>query len=347
MFKKLRNRIILINMLTTTIVLFAAFSAIYSIAKMSVEHRDIPKNPDFSQTSTSTNSTNSSTPTNSTNNGNGSNGVYTDSEDARQAEINDYLHTQIEEDRKAALQTLLSSLIITGVAVEFIVYLISLYLAEQSIRPVRETYEAQKQFIANASHEIKTPLAVIQANLEAADIKGNEWIDNVAIKTEELANLNNQLLTLARVESNTNTEDEKKEIVLSSYISDLVKPLTPQLKKKKITLKIDKKNLKHEKYTISEIAFRQIINILLDNAIKYCDKKITVILDDKKITVKNDGTTIEKDKLAHLFERFYQVDKTKNGVGLGLAIASQVAEKNSWKITADSDEKSTSFMLEF
>ena len=92
---------------------------------------------------------------------------------------------------------------------------------------------------------------------------------------------------------------------------------------------------------------KQILNILLDNAIKYSDKKINIEVNAHEITVKNDGTTIEKEKLAHLFERFYQVDKTKNGVGLGLAIANEVAEKNGWKLVADSDKKSTSFTLKF
>lgn len=302
-------------MLTTTIVLLITFSVIYSVVYSNTKNRPIPKQDNNASTSVETTKN-----------------------------FNEEIHKRFEEDRDAGLKTLLISLIVTGVCIEFLMFLLSLYLANQSIKQVRETYNSQKQFIANASHEIKTPLAVIQANLEAADIEGNEWIDNAMQKAEELAELNGQLLALARVDANVN-ESEKTEIVLADFVDDLVKPLKPQIEKKGIKLKVEKKTSRTA--TMNSAAFRQILNILLDNAIKYSDKKIEVTVDSHEIIVKNDGTTIEKEKLAHLFERFYQVDKTKNGVGLGLAIAHEVSEKNGWKLSADSDKKSTSFTLKF
>lgn len=317
MFRKLRNRIVAINMLTTTIVLVIAFFTIYSVVASSVKNRPMPK-PEMNMS------------------------VIFDN--GKNMDFNDEINKHIEKDREEGLHALLVSLIITGVCIEFLIFLLSLYLANQSIMPVKETYNAQKQFIANASHEIKTPLAVIQANLEAADIKGNEWIDNAMNKAEELAELNGQLLALARVDANAN-ESKKTEIVLSDFVDDIVKPLKPQMDKKEIKTKVEKAT--NRTVVLDSAAFRQILNILLDNAIKYADKKINIKVDAHEITIKNDGTTIEKEKLAHLFERFYQVDKTKNGVGLGLAIANEVAEKNGWKLVADSDKKSTSFTLKF
>ena len=317
MFRKLRNRIVGISMLTTTIVLVVAFFVIYSVASSNTKGRPIPRPmPD----------TNASV-------------VF---ENGRGFNMNDEIKNRIEEDRDKSLASLRSSLIITGVCIEFLMLLLSLYLAEQSIKPVKETYESQKQFIANASHEIKTPLAVIQANLEAADIKNNEWIDNASKKAEELAELNSQLLALARIDANAN-ESKKTEIILADFVDDQVKPLKPQIEKKGIKLKIEKKT--NRTITLDTSALKQILNILLDNAIKYSDKKINIRIDAHAITVKNDGTTIEKEQLPHLFERFYQVDKTKNGVGLGLAIANEVANKNGWELAADSDKKSTSFTL--
>lgn len=316
MFKKLRNKIVTISMVSTTAVLVIAFVVIYSMVSATVNNRPMPKEefPPFFQ------------------------------ENNEGTDFNAYMKRNLLEDREKSLNALLVSLVVTGIFVEVLVFVISLYLANQSIKPVKEAYEAQKQFIANASHEIKTPLAVIQANLEAADISDNEWIDNAMIKAEELAELNNQLLTLARVESNTD-DIKKTEIVLGDFVKDLIAPLKPQIEKKKA--KIVVKNEADKKNYLNEAALRQILNILLDNAIKYSDKKIKVNINNHEIVVSNDGTIIPEDKIVHLFERFYQVDKTKNGVGLGLSIAHEVAEKNGWKLSALSDKKSTSFILNF
>ena len=324
MFKKLRNKIIGISMASTTLVLIIAFSVIYSVVSADFKNRPAPKS-DWE-------------------NANNSEGlVITNSEEFERQQFNQTLKERLDEDRKNSLNTLMVSLIVTGVCVEFLVFILALFLADQSIKPVKETYEAQKQFIANASHEIKTPLAVIQANLEANEITDNVWINNAAEKAEELAELNGQLLALARIEAGINENNEKSEVELKALMKKLTAPLKPQIDKKEIKLKITGEETK--KLSLNLSALKQILNILLDNAIKYSDKKIVISVSEKKIVIKNDGTTIKKEKLPHLFERFYQVDKTKSGVGLGLAIASEVAAKNNWKLSATSDDKSTSFIL--
>ena len=326
MFKKLRNKIIGIAMVSTTIVLVVAFSVIYSVVSTDIANRPMPK----------------AEWENANNNGST---ITINSEEFENEQLNKTIKKHLNEDREGFLKTLLLSLIITGVFIEAIVFIIVLFLAEQSIKPVRDTYEAQKQFIANASHEIKTPLAVIQANLEASEITDNVWINNAAEKAEELAELNGQLLALARIESNTNEKVDKTEVELKSLVKKLSDPLKPQLEKKGTKLKIEGSETKP--LSLNLPAAKQILNILLDNAIKYSDKKIDVVVSGRKIVIKNDGAIIPAEKLPHLFERFYQVDKTSNGVGLGLAIASEVAEKNNWKLTASSDNKSTSFILIF
>ena len=136
MFKKLKHKFILTNLLLTTVVLLAAYTSVYLIAASnSANRRPIPSDAP----------------------------AYT-------SEVENIIDEHIKSDRKKALSSLLFTLIATGVATELVVFIISAYLAEEAIKPVKEAYEAQKLFIANASHEIKTPLAAISANLEAADI---------------------------------------------------------------------------------------------------------------------------------------------------------------------------------
>lgn len=323
MFKKLKRKFILTATLSSATVLVIAFSAVYFIVSHNVNHRPpIPADETVAKQES-----------------------QTEQEPQLQQEQkpkNDDFAERIKDDRKKSLETLLISLIVTGVAVEIAVVFISFFLAEQSIRPVREAYETQKTFIANASHEIKTPLAVIQANLEAADIKNNHWLDNVAKKTEELASLNNQLLALARIDGAPETSS-KEDVDLKTLVEEVTSCYEPKLAEKKAALKIAGQGIKK----LSRADLTQLLNILVDNAVKYCDKRVSLEIVSDYIKIKNDGATIKKDELKHIFDRFYQTDKTKSGVGLGLSIAKQLAEKNGWNLSAESTIKTTTFTLKF
>ncbi len=312
MFKKLKNKFIITNLALTSLVLITSYTAIYLIALNNFNsRRPIPPNA----------------PT------------YT-------SEVENIINEQIKSDRAKTLRTLLVTLIVTGITTEFIVFVISAYLAEEAIKPVKKTYETQKDFIANASHEIKTPLAVIQANLEAADIKDNHWIDNISLEVDKLSNLNKQLITLTKSDSTVNT-NVKEEVDLKKEVTSVLKPLEPMMKNKKITLKKKFTLEQNEQIKLNRSDFAEILTIILDNAIKYCDKQISVNVSPKEIIIKNDGTNIPEEKLPHIFDRFYQVNKSKPGIGLGLAIAKSLAERNSWNLTAASDKKTTSFIISF
>ena len=314
MFKKLRNKLILINLGITTLVIVVAFTMIYVIFTKTAENRPL-KMPDM--------------PANS---------------EIRLEEIPDDWETiinfNVRQEKESAAQNLLITLISSGLAIEIVVALISYFMAEEAIKPVREAYEAQKVFIANASHEIKTPLAAISANLEAADIKGNKWISNIEIETTKLTNLNNELLKLARTDLMESGATE--ELELGALTNRVLDSFEPRLGSKKLVRKI---NLSGKvKINISD--FEQILSILMDNAVKYSDKKIVVELDEHSLKISNDGAKIPADKITHVFDRFYQVDKSAEGVGLGLSIAKSMADKNHWKLSAKSD-KMTTFLLVF
>ncbi|MBR3052023.1 HAMP domain-containing histidine kinase [Candidatus Saccharibacteria bacterium] len=308
MFRKLRNRLIIINLVITTIIVLVAFTAIYFAATGAANGRPPA---DWNRIE-----------------------IFSD-------EIARIIQTSIEQEKQAAARDLLVNLIVSGVAIEAIVAAASFYLAEEAIKPVREAYEAQKVFIANASHEIKTPLAAISANLEAADIHGNKWISNVEKETEKLATLNNELLTLARTD--LMEQSVLDELDLKKTTIECLKWFEPRLGKKRFKSTFST----HGKVRLSKQDYEQVLGILLDNALKYSDQKITLILSNEKLTVANDGTVISEKDLPHVFERFYQVDKSSEGVGLGLSIAKSVAMRNGWDLTADSHDKTTCFTLKF
>lgn len=263
-------------------------------------------------------------------------------------QIKHRMDEQIRAEREASLQTLLISLIVSGIAVEAIIALLSIYLAEQSVKPVRDAYQAQKDFIANASHEIKTPLAVIQANLEAADIKNNKWLDNVSKKAEDLTELNNQLLALARSES-LDEEIRESEVNLKKLVMNSIDAFEPKAEEQGKTITFSFCIPDDYKVKLNRKAFEQILNIYIDNGIKYAKNTIGINIKKNRITVISDGKPIPEAKLPHLFDRFYQADKTSEGVGLGLAIAKSVAEKNDWKVYAEVEKelKTNLFILEF
>lgn len=319
MFRNLRNRLIVINLIATTIVLAVAFTSIYLIVGTAAERRPFDRTTIIS------------------------------APDDEHRETIYYMQTvyyQVQAERRHASASLLVTLIISGVAIEIAVAILSYFLAVAAIKPVKQAYEAQKIFIANASHEIKTPLAAISANLEAADISGNQWLDNVSLEVKKLTELNQQLLMLARADSQAAVKQASEPIALAAYLRGLIKPLEPSLEQRGInlTLSLPKSS---QKVNLPKADFSQVLNILLDNAIKYCDHEISITLTDRAFTIQNDGATISEDNLTHVFDRFYQTDKSAEGVGLGLAIAKTVAERNHWELTASSDAQTTTFVLEY
>lgn len=322
MFKKLKQKFILTNVLISAAVILVAFSSIYLVAAGDSHQRNEKPNPIIQ--------------------------VQIGDNPEITKEFNDKMAERIEAERSASLRTLLISLIITGLTVESIIAIISILLAERSIRPVRDAYNAQKEFIANASHEIKTPLAVIQANLEAADIKNNKWIDNAMKKAEDLAELNNQLLLLAKSES-IPTSTAVKEITLEKFVKNTASAFDAKAEEQGKTISYSSSVSEDYKIKINRTAFEQILNIYVDNAVKYCKTSIAINIKKDRIYVISDGKPIPESKLKHLFDRFYQIDKTTEGVGLGLAIAKSVAEKNGWEVSAyvDKDQKTNVFVLEF
>ncbi len=315
MFKKLRNHFILINLITTSVILLVAFSAVYFVAKNSSERKPAPIGTTIEFLR----------------------------DDGSSTSFRQIMEERILADREANLNSLLVTLIATGVAVELIVAIASYFSAEQAIKPVKTAYEAQKIFIANASHEIKTPVAAIKANLEAADLsEKNHWIKNIELEADKIETLNLALLRLAKTDTFQETLTVE-EFDLKRVSQSVLNSFKSRLEQKKINIKY---NCVNKKIKTNKQDYKEIFEILLDNAIKYCNKKIIINIDGKKLAISNDGSIIPKDKINHVFDRFYQVDKSNPGSGLGLSIANSLAKRNNWEIKVSSDEL-TSFELRF
>lgn len=298
MFRRLKRHLILFNILVTGVILVAAFSSIYMVVKGNLETRSL-----FSVSSLNS--------------------------DARTVEI---INVRIKDERKIALNSLLITLVVTGLIVEFCVAVFSYVWASDAIRPVKQAYESQKIFIANASHEIKTPLAAIQTNLEAADIQGNKFIDNVEQEVHSLASLNQELLNLVRtdiVDSGVKSETDVKTL-----IEKVLQNFLPQTSKIKFNAEITDESVE----LVAE-DFERLITILLDNALKYCDKTAEIVYKNRTFIIANDGAKIPEDQMPYIFDRFYQTDKSADGVGLGLSIAAMLVERNDWKISVESNRK--------
>lgn len=307
MFKKLRNKFIWTNMITATVIIVIAFASIFFAT--AVSHRE-PVNMHRESTESS--------------------------------EMTERFEEVVKKDRANRLQNLGFTLIAVGLMIEFLVFGVSYYLSERAVTPVKQAYEKQKEFIANASHELKTPIAAARANFEALGTTEQPWTDNVDMELDRASKLVNDLLTLARTDGRT-TSLKKKEVDVAKIVEKRA-----QLVKARLGDKILKVNVpKTCKVVLAESDLMQVLDILFDNAAKYSKSFIEVIVNEKSIAVVNDGKTIPADKLEKIFDRFYQTDKTAEGSGLGLAIAKAVADQNRWKLVANSDKKTTTFTLSF
>lgn len=219
-----------------------------------------------------------------------------------------------------------------------------MFLSKKAIFPIVENMERQKQFVTNAGHEIKTPLAVILANTEAMELYNgeNKWSKNIREQTVRLNGLMKNLLLLAKMDESA-AEIIKTEISFSELVSENVRVFAEPLNLRSITLHTEIQPnviIKANKEQIS-----QLISILLDNASKYTNNRGTVIVrlqkSDKriKLLIKNSCEKLLDTPPDKLFDRFYRDDKARTqktgGYGIGLSVARSIVLANKGSITAE------------
>ena len=232
-----------------------------------------------------------------------------------------------------------------------VIFLISLVLSGFAVKPVKTVWEQQKQFVADASHELKTPLTVILANnnimmshTENCVKDEMQWLESTEEEAQHMKKLIDQMLFLAKSDAGE-TNIEMSDVDFSEIVEGASLNFEPVAFEKNIMI---------DSQIESEITLRgnatqlnQLTHILIDNAVKYSSENSTVTItlsksgDTTEFSVNNHGTVIAQDDLEHIFDRFYRAEKsrTTKGYGLGLSIAQKIVQGMNGKLTAESNEQ--------
>ncbi|MBE6894636.1 MAG: HAMP domain-containing histidine kinase [Ruminococcaceae bacterium] len=256
-----------------------------------------------------------------------------------------------------AINKLLKNCIAVGVTAFFAFFVLTMYLSKWAISPVEEAWAQQRQFVADASHELKTPLAVILTNAELlksddyTQQEKNQFTESLLVMSRHMRSLVEGLLELVRFDSG-NIKTTIDNIDASAVIEDAILPFEPMFFEQGLVLNSDIQQ--GIKIKASSRHITQLTNILLDNALKYSYKDTHVNIRLKKqgshciISVSGQGDSINNEDLKNIFKRFYRTDKARSrdgSFGLGLAIAQSIVREHSGQIWADSTNGTNTFYV--
>ena len=266
-----------------------------------------------------------------------------------------FVDTSVEQ---AALASMMSSHIQIALVALALLFFISLVLSYYVTRPVERAWRQQRQFLSDASHELKTPLTVILSNAELMESqplpeRQARWTDNIHSEAQRMKKLVEEMLTLARADNMVRTS-VYTAVNLSDVATDCALLFEPVVFEAGKTLDYDIADQLDVTGDAGQL--KQVISVLLDNAIKYGREgsviRMTAQSADRhaRLMVSNENAAgpIPPEQLKHLFERFYRADASRgeqSGFGLGLPIASAITAEHHGTLKAESDSQSTRFIL--
>lgn len=241
--------------------------------------------------------------------------------------------------------TLLASVMLALVGLGAVLVLL-LILSGRIIWPVAESYEKQKRFITDAGHELKTPLTIISADTDLAEMEcgENEWLEDIRRQAQRLTGLTEDLIYLSRMEE-AQPRLQFLEFPISDVVEEMAQSFLAPARSQDKKLEIEVKPM--ISCNGDEKAVRQLVSILMDNALKYAPPggHLTLRLErqGRTVVLTVSNTTVypvDKESLEHLFDRFYRADQSRNtqtgGYGLGLSIAKSIVSAHRGKIRAES-----------
>ena len=248
----------------------------------------------------------------------------------------------VHTHRQSILAVAIASLGI-GILGWVLMLLLIIALSKNAIKPIAENIERQKQFITDAGHEIKTPLAIILANTDALELHNgeNKWSKNIRKQTSRLSELMQRMLSLAKMDEGT-AKLKFEELDISKIVNELASSFKEPANKRNI--KIEKEIAEDVICKADKESITQLVNILIDNAVKYSDEdsviKIKLKKTDKKmkLSVANICSNLPDIPPEKMFDRFYRGDSARTqkggGFGIGLSVAQAVAESHKGHIKA-------------
>lgn len=258
----------------------------------------------------------------------------------------------------ATMRGLLKTCLIVGALSFGAFFLVSLMLAQWAVRPVEKAWDQQRQFVADASHELKTPLTVIMTNAELLqeplypEAERQNFADSILVMSWQMRDLVERLLDLARVDNGT-AKMESVRLDFSALVTDALLPFEPVYFERCLQLES----------TVEEGIFlqgssthlQQVLDILLDNGMKYTPPGGMVRVRLERcgsgclLSMAGPGESIGREDLKNIFKRFYRIDKSRHrsgSYGLGLAIAESIVTEHKGKIWAESEGGMNTFFVQ-
>ncbi len=241
---------------------------------------------------------------------------------------------------------------LAGTAIAFVVlwgvFGLLLFFSTKILSPICDSYEKQKRFITDAGHEIKTPLAIIEADAQVLEMEvgPSEWIEDIHKQIKRLSELTNDLVYLSKMEESGNLQ--KADVHLSALVQEMLESFSTLARSRGRLLYGD---ISPDIWMRGDAkALGQLISVLLENAIKYCrpeGKYIYCQLRKKgrmaQLEVWNEAQGVPEEKIKHMFDRFYRMNEAREGqtggYGIGLSIAKAVTLAHKGKIEARLTEK--------